>query len=102
MVADFGARHSDGAIVVLTGVDGHVLPARTAVRTGAEAAGLVGFDGETWITGLAPHNTLAARLPNGGTCHASFDYSRSKDSQPRIGPVPCRSNLTVDGCATRQ
>lgn len=92
VVVDFGVQHIDGAVVVLTGADGAMLP--VGARVTLDATGettVVGYDGRAWITGLAAGNTVTVALPEAkGTCSAAFDYAPREGGQVEIGPVACR------------
>jgi len=91
-VVDFGVRKVDAAIVSLTGPDGKALPVGAVVQLdGTDQATVAGYDGRTWLTGLAGRNSVTVTLPEAaGTCRASFDYQSVPGAQPEIGPVPCR------------
>ncbi len=91
-VVDFGVEKVDAAIVTLTGPDGQPLPVGSEVRLdGSEQATVAGYDGRTYLTGLAARNSVTVTLPEAaGTCRAEFDYQSVPGAQPEIDPVPCR------------
>jgi outer membrane usher protein len=90
VLVDFATRRSRAAIVVLTDAGGTHLPLGTQVRAEEGGTGVVGFDGETYLTDLPPAVVLVGTLAGGRTCRARFDYLPEPGTQPRIGPVPCQ------------
>jgi outer membrane usher protein len=88
---DFGInRDVRGAIVVLTGADGKFLPPGSKGRlAGSQETFLIGYDGQAYVKGLGPSNTIVAE--NGeAECQASFAYAPAAGARPVIGPLPCR------------
>lgn len=53
-------------------------------------AAVVGFDGEVYLDTLDKHNTLEVIKPSGEVCKVSFDYQKSGDGIPLIGPFTCQ------------
>jgi outer membrane usher protein len=50
---------------------------------------VVGYDGEVFLTGLQPDNTLVVTPPHGPACTARFRYKPVAGTLPEIGPVRC-------------
>jgi outer membrane usher protein len=90
MTVDFGIRPDRGsAIVVLTDGDGKVLDVGTPVTlSGSSDPFIVGFDGEVYLTGLGPSNTVEATAHTMG-CSASFAFTPKPGEQQTIGPLKC-------------
>jgi outer membrane usher protein len=86
----FGITPVRAAVVVLQDREGRPLPLGSTVaangRSGGEA--IVGYDGETYLDALEPHNRLRALTPE-GACTVAFDYPAAGDAIPRIGPLAC-------------
>src|SRR5690606_12603398 len=83
------------AIVVLHDADGDPLPLGSTVGIeGKPATGaIVGYDGETYLDALEPHNRLRVRTP-AGVCHVAFAYPTGGGAIPRIGPLTCSTGAT--------
>jgi outer membrane usher protein len=63
-------------------------------KSSAKAGGhqgevVVGYDGEVFLTGLGPDNTLVVTPPQGPACTARFRYKPVAGTLPDIGPVRC-------------
>lgn len=85
----FGEGQGKGALVILRGADGAVLPAGTPVKLrGSDEEYFVGYDGELWLEGLSRQNHLTATLDQ-GTCSATFAFKRAADGMTRIDGVVC-------------
>jgi outer membrane usher protein len=56
---------------------------------GVEAAAPVGYEGETFIEGLAPHNEVTVTRPDGRRCTVAFKYDAVPGDIPSIGPLRC-------------
>ena len=92
MVVHFGVHHSQGAVIRLAEPDGQpVAVGGKAKLVGASGPAVpIGYDGEVFITALAPHNQLDVTRANGKACVARFDYRAGGDDMlPTIGPVAC-------------
>jgi outer membrane usher protein len=99
-LVDFGTRQLRAAIVRLVAADGKPpAPGLVAHLDGvapdpdhpdAPGTGLVGYDGELYLTGVAAHNHGIVELGGGKRCVFDFDYDPGAGAEPRIGPVPCR------------
>ena len=78
------------ATLILVDAAGEPLPVGSLVFVrGAEGSpALVGFDGEAYLEALEDRNVLDVKTA-GTDCVAVFDYLRSGDVLPRIGPVRC-------------
>jgi outer membrane usher protein len=61
---------------------------------GGEASFAIGYDGETYLTGLAPSNSALIKRPDGSSCNASFDFALEANGQVRIPGVICKSAET--------
>lgn len=93
-LVSFGIHPVRAATVIL--VDTHGKPLElgsTALLAGTTGEGNpVGYDGEVYLEGLQEHNLLQVSTPK-GTCTARFDYHPNGQSVPRIGPLPCLSEV---------
>ena len=99
-LVDFGTRLLRSAVVTLVAPDGKPLaPGLMAHLDGAVAdpdhpdapgTGLVGYDGELYLTGVSAHNHGIVDLDGGTRCMFDFDYDAKAGAEPHIGPVPCR------------
>jgi len=54
-----------------------------------EAAQLVGYDSEVYLTKLQPTNRLVVTRPDGSVCIAHLEYLAVSSDIPLIGAVPC-------------
>ena len=61
---------------------------------GGETAFPIGYDGEAYLTGLSPSNTVQIRKPDGLSCNASFDFAPGANGLVRIPGVVCLSTDT--------
>jgi outer membrane usher protein len=92
VVVPFMVSAAHSALIVLVDETGRPIArgaAATLEVTGAMAP--VGYDGEVYFEGLAPHNRLAVDLPAGGHCTVAFDYQPRGGLIPKLGPLICRS-----------
>jgi outer membrane usher protein len=90
VVVKFPITVSHGALVRLTDETGEPIPLGSVARLkGVEAAAPVGYEGEAYMEGLAPHNKLTVTLPDGRTCTVAFDYKPVHGEIPTIGPLRC-------------
>ncbi len=89
-LVDFSVKKVDAAIVKLVDQYGHVLPVSSRVHLLHHPSQItyVGFDGETYLDNLRPHNHLQVDTPT-MTCHADFPYIKQANSINYIGPIPC-------------
>ena len=84
------------AVVTFKDDKGEYLPASSEVWVnGGETAFAVGYDGETYLTGLTATNTVSAKKPNGTPCSAAFDFTPNPSGQVRIPDVLCRADGPV-------
>jgi outer membrane usher protein len=91
VVIDFDVKPIADAIVTLVGADGKQLPVGAFVTLeGNGETAVVGYDGQVYLTGLAPQNHVTVQGENEMKCSASFDYHAIPGSQVRIGPVTCK------------
>jgi outer membrane usher protein len=90
VVLDFGIKKDNqAAIVVLTAADGTFLPEGTELvleETGESF--FVGYDGQAYVTGVAAHNSVTAKV-KGSPCRAEFDFEPDSQNQVAIGPLQC-------------
>ena len=71
---------------------GEWLPVGSEVSVnGGETSFAIGYDGETYLTGLSPSNTALIKKPDGSSCSASFDFAPDANGQVRIPGVVCTS-----------
>jgi outer membrane usher protein len=91
IVVRFPVRVSRGAIIRLVDAKGVSIPVSSSARLDTGTTDLpVGYDGQVYATGLAPHNSLMVTLFGGKTCKASFDYTQVGGTIPEIGPILCK------------
>lgn len=60
-----------------------------ALLNGGATENYVGYDGQLWLEGLGPGNTIAVQTET-GACSASFTYSPDPGNQVTIDPVVCK------------
>ncbi|MDR2858589.1 MAG: fimbria/pilus outer membrane usher protein [Novosphingobium sp.] len=89
-IVRFAAAPSYSALLILHDAKGVPLPMGRIVTIDNGQTGSVARDGEAYVMGLKPHNSLTVDLGADGTCSASFDYDPKGPPQPRIGPIICR------------
>jgi outer membrane usher protein len=83
-------KTTSGALVVFRFPDGSFVPAGTTAKlNGSEEEFIVGYDGQTYLTGLAATNEAVLELAE-SQCHASFSYARTTEGQVFIDGVVCR------------
>ncbi|MFC6841477.1 fimbria/pilus outer membrane usher protein [Xanthomonas theicola] len=87
----FGLQRIRAATVVLQDAQGRALALGSTVRVHGQDAppAVVGYDGETFLDNLQPHNRLDVVTPD-GPCRAEFDYPDASAPLPRVGPLACR------------
>lgn len=79
------------AIVILHDVHGKVIAAGSEAKLeGSDEPFLVGYDGQTFLKGLGPINTVHVKTATGGTCSALVTYHATSAVQPVIGPEVCQ------------
>lgn len=89
-IIDFGAKAVHAAVLILHDRNGKpIAPGYTLQLQDGESA-MVGYDGQTYVSGLHPHNRISIDLGPAGTCSASFDYDMNGPAQPQIGPLTCQ------------
>jgi outer membrane usher protein len=90
VVVDFGVKaDAQGVVVQLTDAAGVPLPEGSEVALqGSEEPFFVGYDGEAYVTGVQPDNTLTVKLP-GNQCQVSFSYTPDPEQTAVIGPLQC-------------
>ncbi|WP_010215489.1 FimD/PapC C-terminal domain-containing protein [Sphingomonas sp. PAMC 26621] len=91
VIVRFPAQASHGALLILVDAAGVAIPiGSTATVRQSGAIAPVGFDGETYVTGLQPHNMIDVSLPDGSLCSLSFDYQPKAGDLPTVGPLSCK------------
>lgn len=87
---DFQGGVKEAAIIVLRDASGNYLaPGSVAKLNGSNAESFVGYDGQLWIEGLKPRNTLIVQNED-GACSATFAYAPDPGNQVIIDPVECK------------
>lgn len=87
---NFNGGVKSSALLVLRDASGSYLaPGSVAKLNGGDAENFVGYDGQLWIEGLKPSNTLTVENEN-GACSASFTYTPDPGNQVIIDPVECK------------
>jgi outer membrane usher protein len=54
---------------------------------------MVGFDGVVYLDALTEHNTVTVSTAT-AVCQARFDYHKSGDDIPAIGPLVCQRSAS--------
>jgi outer membrane usher protein len=91
VIIDFGVERIAAAIVILVDAAGTPLPVGSVVTLeGMAEPAVVGFDGRTYLTDLAPHNRIRVQREAGADCSASFDFTPVEGEQILIGPLTCQ------------
>ncbi len=91
-----GEASPPSAMVTFKDGKGQWLPAGSEVWVnGGETAFAVGYDGETYLTGLTATNTILAKKLDGTPCNASFEFTPNPEAQVRIPGVVCASAETT-------
>ncbi|WP_225981876.1 fimbria/pilus outer membrane usher protein [Acidithiobacillus sp. 'AMD consortium'] len=93
VVVKFPIRASYGALLRLVDPSGKNLPVgsvATLQKTGVSVP--VGYDGETYVVNLSPHNLLLVERPDGQRCVVTFTYHPIAGTIPSIGPLTCRKD----------
>jgi outer membrane usher protein len=91
VVVRFPAQISHGALLVLIDESGVPLPVgSTATVRATGAIEPVGYDGDSYVTGLQAHNLLDVVRPDGSSCSLSFEYHAKVGDLPTIGPLTCK------------
>lgn len=90
VVVSFGVKADEAvAIIVLRDSAGALLPEGSEVFLEDEAEPfVVGYDGQVYLTGLKPRNSIVVKHPK-GDCNTSFDFTPQSEAQPMIGPITC-------------
>ncbi len=88
---DFAVEREGGsAIVVLTDAAGSFIEVGSEVTLeGTGETFMVGYDGQTFLTGLSRENALVVTTRT-STCRASFAFESNADTQQVLGPEVCR------------
>jgi outer membrane usher protein len=87
----FGVKRTRAALVRLSDHGGQPIPLGSVAQLdGTSDPQPVGYDGETFLSGLGATNVVAVKLPSGATCKAKFDFKAKAGDLPVIGPVPCQ------------
>jgi outer membrane usher protein len=90
VVAAFPVRRSRAAIFRLVDEGGQPLPPGTTVRLeGQDKNFSVGYEGKTFVTGLAPHNRLLSEWDD-RYCTADLDFSGKRAPLPDLGTIICK------------
>jgi outer membrane usher protein len=90
VVIRFPLKISHGALLHLVDEAGVSVPVGSTAKlrvTGVIVP--VGYDGETYILDLEPHNEVEVELPDGRRCSVAFKYQPVSGEIPSIGPLRC-------------
>ena len=89
-LAEYEARRQASVILEVRLVDGSHLPTGSEVQlAGTSQRYIVGYDGEVFIPDLPASSRFTARLAS-GQCSFDVEFSRPKESLPKLGPFTCR------------
>ncbi|WP_342324872.1 fimbria/pilus outer membrane usher protein [Kosakonia sp. BYX6] len=81
------------ASVILHDENGEAIPVASLVDRTGKATAIVGYDGIAWLETLDDVNPLHVRLPEGGSCDASFTVAPNPEHKLQTyGPLTCRRN----------
>ena len=89
----FDITETRSASVILKDSNDEFIPLGSQARLISKKntpAAVVGFDGEVYLDTLDEHNILEVIKPSGEVCKVSFDYQKSGDGSPLIGPFTCQ------------
>ena len=85
----FPVTHARGATLTIVPEDGTAVPIGTlATLAGNDGVFTVGSDGEVYLVGLRPKNTLQVIWPH-HQCTFDFNYTASADPLPDLGRFKC-------------
>lgn len=89
-LVEFGVKPVRAAALILVDEQGKYLPLGSTARANGQGASvIVGYDGATYIDTLEDDaNTLEVQTPT-GRCVTRFDYQKSGNGIPQIGPLKC-------------
>jgi outer membrane usher protein len=91
VTVNFNGGVKSSALIILRDAEGrHVAPGAVAALNGGAAENVLGYDGQLWLEGLAPSNSLTVQTVDGGACSASFSYAPDPGNQVTIDPVVCK------------
>jgi outer membrane usher protein len=91
VIVNFGVAPEAAAVLVLVDAAGQPLPVGSlATLEGRTEEAVVGYDGRTYVTGLAVHNRLVVRRKDQPDCSVAFDFVALPGKQVTIGPLSCR------------
>jgi len=98
VVTRFGVTRYSAASIILHGTDGKPLPVGTRVHfVEGNSDTIVGYDGITFVDGLAARNTLTVTNDK-LSCSVSVAYQRPQDgSLPTLGPYTCGAATQAGG-----
>jgi outer membrane usher protein len=78
------------AIITVRRADGRFPAAGSVARlSGGAAEGVVGYDGQIFLTGLADVNEMVVSNVD-GDCRVSFGIPKSSSGQAKLGPLTCQ------------
>ncbi len=91
-----GNAQPASAVVVFMDEKGAAIPPGSeAWVNSAKDPFVIGYDGESYITGLLPSNAALVKSPGGSSCQAAFGFASQKGAQTRIGDVVCIASATA-------
>lgn len=91
VVVKFPIHASQGALLRIIAPDNAAISVGSiASLKGSKEMTTIGYNGETFMRDLSPHNVVNITRPDGSTCQASFNYHPARGAIPRIGPITCR------------
>jgi outer membrane usher protein len=90
VIVRFPTSISRAALLRLVDENGSAIPpGSTATLRGSGVIEPVGYDGETYLSGLEPANIVDIVQPDGSRCSAAFDFVRVPGVTSVIGPLAC-------------
>ncbi|HFG6953606.1 fimbria/pilus outer membrane usher protein [Acinetobacter baumannii] len=86
---DFGAHQVISGLVKLVDKNNSPLLPGYSVQINGQQDGVVGYDGEVFISNLLKQNKLVVDLLDHGSCQVDFTYNSNQYSTKKLGPYVC-------------
>ena len=77
------------ALAIVVDEKGEPLPVGTSGVLNGTADIMIGYDGETWLDGLASRNVIEFRRDAGSSCRAEFPFGGRNATQTHLGTLVC-------------
>ncbi|EXG92538.1 papC C-terminal domain protein [Acinetobacter baumannii 1062314] len=86
---DFGAHQVISGLVKLVDKNNSPLLPGYSVQINGQQDGVVGYEGEVFISNLLKQNKLVVDLLDHGSCQVDFTYNSNQYSTKKLGPYVC-------------